>query len=141
MAEATKNTKPAETVEVPVSVLQQLQSRLEQLERESKVRAELAINPRAMILDPEYEAYKLEMGRPAKDRTQDIADKRYGKDGKRFLVKLDSTTDEGKPGPNVSEHFELTLSANSDIEAKGRYLELMGIRKHDYRVIATPTAA
>jgi hypothetical protein len=73
--------------------------------------------------------------------TQEIADEKYGLKGNRFTCKLDSTKEDGKPGPNVSEHFALTLSANSDLEAQSRYLEIMGIKKHDYKVVVEPAAA
>ena len=58
----------------------------------------------------------------------------YGIAGPRYKVRLDSKTEEGKPGPNVSEHPELIITANSDLEAQGRYQEICGIRKHDYRL-------
>ena len=134
------------TVPVPVSVLEKLTSRLEALERAELLRQEFAINPRARILDAAYESFKTEVSRSARERTQDLADQMYGTAAPRYRVRLDSTTDEGKKGPDISEHFELKISANSDLEAQGRYLHVMGIRKHDYRVIVvdlalTPTPA
>ena len=144
---ATNATNAADpVVQVPVSVLEKLTSRLEALERAELLRQEFAINPRARIIDSAYENFKAEVSRSARERTQDVADKTYGTAAPRYRVRLDSTTDEGKKGPDISEHFELNISAHSDIEAQGRYLQIMGIRKHDYRVIVvdlalTPTPA
>lgn len=128
--------KKEETVSVPVSVLQELQDRLARLENVNAVRSEAEHKP-VKILDDAYEAWKREASRPAKERSQDVANKRYGTQGKRFRVRIDSSN-EGKPGPNVSEHPELVISANSDLEARGRWEELCGIRKHDYRIVCVP---
>ena len=121
------------TVEVPVSVLEKLQARLDKLEHEQRINTELLVNSKARILDPAYEEWKKEVASSAAERSQDVADKRYGVTGKRWRVMLDSTTEDGKPGPKISEHPALVVSANSDLEAQGRYMELAGIRKHDYR--------
>ena len=124
-----------EMVSVSADLLRQLQSRLEALERQEAVRLEIARNPNALILDPAYEAWKIEASRPAAERTQDIADRMYGTTSPRFRCKLDSTKDDGKPGPKIGEHPELLISANSDLEAQGRYLKLCGIKKHDYKLL------
>lgn len=136
-----KNMEQQEMVSVPAETLRQLQARLDALElaahRDAMARAELA-NPKAkVILDQAWEEEKKELAKPAAVRTQEKADKLYGIEAPRFRVRLDSTTDDGKPGPNVSEWPEIVLSAHSDLEAKGRYTELCGIRKHDYRLVVT----
>lgn len=120
--------------------LQQMQARLDAMEQQVRVQQETLSNSRTRVIDAEYEAYKLEVARPAKDRTQDIADKKYGKDGKRFRCRLDASKSDN-PTVNISEHPELVVSANSDLEAQARYLDLCGIRKHDYAVSVTPEAA
>ena len=130
-----------ETVAVPVSVLEALTKRLETLEHASRVQAEMLVNSRAAILDPEYEKWKAEVSRPTKERSQDVADRTYGTTGKRFRCFLNSITEDGKPGPKIDEHPQLVIAANSDLEAKGRYQQLCGIRKHEYRVEAIPVAA
>ncbi len=79
--------------------------------------------------------------RPANVRTQELADKTYGTTGQRFRVAMDSTTEDGKPGPSIGEHFPLDICAHSDLEASGRYQQIMGIRKTDYPIRAVPVAA
>lgn len=133
-----KDKTSVETVEVPLGVLQELQQRLAALEYAQRLTTEAVMNPRAKILDREYEAWKAEAGRTARERTQDLADARYGTTAPRFRVRLDSTGEDGKKGPHIDEHPELVLSANSDLEAQARYLALCGIRKHDYRVACEP---
>jgi hypothetical protein len=136
MAGEKKPNGAAETVEVPVALLHQLQARLEQLETAGRLAEEARLHP-TKIIDAAWQREIAELGRPPKDRTQDLADARYGKDGKRFVVRLDPTTEDGKKGPNIGEHFPLVISANSDLEAQARYLDIMGIKKHDYRLVAT----
>ncbi len=133
--------KQGETVTVPVEVLERMQARLDELERQTRSTQESLLNSRQLVIDPDYAAWKAEASRPASERSQDAADRKYGKANPRFRVRLDATTEDGKKGPNISEHFPLEVSANSDLEAGARYLELMGIRKHDYRVVAEPLAA
>ncbi len=135
------NDKQPETVTVPAEEFKQLLKRLEEAEQRSRIAVEAVTNGRALILDPEYERWKEQNSRSASERTQDIADKRFGKKGQRFTCRLDSTTEDGKPGPNVAEHFPVTLSANSDVEAEGRYLQLMGIKKHNYKVVVEAAQA
>jgi hypothetical protein len=134
------SVQPA-TIPVPAEVFQQMQARLEALEQMQRMQTEALLNPRANILDKEYEKWKQEAGRPAGERTQDVADKKYGKTAPRFNCRLDSTKEDGKPGPHIDEHPTLTISANSEHEAQGRYLELIGVTKHDYRLVAEPVAA
>jgi hypothetical protein len=129
MAEKAKEP----TVEVPVSVLEKLQARLDKLEHEQRINTEILVNGKAKILDPAYEAWKKEVARPTADRSQDVADTTYGTTGKRFRVCLDSSTEEGKAGPKIGEHPALIVAGNSNLEAQARYLQLCGIRKHDYR--------
>ncbi|MES2342311.1 MAG: hypothetical protein V4597_11580 [Pseudomonadota bacterium] len=139
---AKDNEKRPDVVEVPAALWQQLQTRLETLEHAERIRQEAgAFGPAKVILDPAYEAWKMEAARPAQARSQDVADRRYGTAAPRFRCRLDSTAPDGKPGPAVGEHPELVVSAHSDLEAQARYLELAGIRKHDYRVVALPVAA
>jgi hypothetical protein len=137
--DATTDATTEETIEVPVSVLQQLNARLESLEHADRVRREAELNPRANILDRAYEAWKAEVGRPAKERTQDAADKAY-EGPLAFRCRLDSTTENGKPGPYIGEHPEVVVRANSAEEAEMRYLRICGIKKHDYAVKAVPVA-
>lgn len=131
---ATKEKQTEGTVEVPASLLEKLMARLDTLEQANRVNTEILANGKAKILDPDYEAWKREVARPAAERSQDIADAKYGKEGKRFRVFLDSTAEDGEKGPNVSEHPALVISAHSDLEAEGRWKELTGIRKHDYQI-------
>jgi hypothetical protein len=125
-------------VKVPASALAALQARLEALEANQRTTTEALINPRARILDTAYEEWKAEASRPASERTQDVADKLYGKSLPRFKVWLDSRKEDGKPGPNIGEHFALEISAVDDVQAKGRYLQVMHISKHDYTLQAEP---
>ena len=138
---ATAPTTPrTETAEAPASLVAQLLARIDLLEHRERERAEASHRP-TLVIDASYEAWKADVARPAAVRTQEVADKKYGTGGRRFKVRLDARADDGKPGPNVSEHPELWISANSDLEAGARYLEICGIRKHDYRIVAEPVAA
>jgi len=119
-------------VEIPASVWEAMQKRLDALEQASRLTTEAVLNSKAKILDPAYEALKVEIAKPASVRTQEIADRRFGTAGKRYRVWLDSTTPDGKKGPDISEHFPLVLSANSEHEAKAFYLDVMGITQHKY---------
>ncbi len=132
---------PEQLVTVTTSFLESLNARLAMLEHAERARMELAQNPHANVLDQEHARWKELTARPASVRTQEIADKKYGNTEPRFKVRLDSTTEDGKPGPNTSEHFPLEISANSDLEAKARYEQVMGIRKHDYEIRVEPAAA
>ncbi len=127
-------TAQPETVTVPVSTLAALQARLDALE-------EAASQPRTLVLDAAWEAEKAALGRPANVRTQELADRTYGTTGQRFRVAMDSTTEDGKPGPSIGEHFPLEICAHSDLEAAGRYQKVMGILKSDYPIRAVPVAA
>ena len=130
-----------DTIEIPATQLQALMARLDKLEHEARIQAEIVQNSKANVLDPTFEAWKKEVARPAQERSQDLADKVYGKDGKRFRVYLDSSTDDGKPGPNISEHPVLVISANSDLEAGARYLQHCGITRHAYKIRAEQVSA
>lgn len=130
-----------ETVEVPAALWERMQARLEALELAEQKRAEAAANPHALVLDSAWERWKAEAGRPASERSQDVANGRYGLAQPRFRVRLDSTAEDGKPGPRVGEHFALEISANSDLEAQARYLEIMGIKRHEYTLRTEPVAA
>ncbi len=137
--------KQSDTVEVPVKTWEQVQARLEALELAERVRAEKAddpLRPRA-VYDAAWEQRQAEVGRPAAERTQLLADRRYGTDRPRWRVALDSTREDGRPGPNVSEHPALELSANSPEEAEGRWRLLCGVRaiSADYRMRVEPVAA
>ncbi len=132
--------KIEETVQVPVSVLQQLQTRLAALEHAEAVRREEHENPRAKIIDPTFEQWKERYSRPPQVLTQERADKEYT-GPKRFKVWLDSSSEDGKPGPKIGEHPTIEISAHSPEEAEGRYLKLCGIKKHNYRLRAEPVAA
>lgn len=136
-------------VDVPADVLARIEmrvaaqmiARLEALETADRQRAEAALTPQARVLDQDYEAWKREASRPAKERSQDAADRLFT-GPLRFKVRLDSTQPDGKKGPNISEHPELVIAANSDLEAQARYLHLCGIRIREpsYKVITEPTA-
>ncbi len=132
-------TKPNETepmVQLPAAKLEALLSRLDALEQTQRVQTEALLNPRSNILDKAYDAWKQEAGRPASARTQDIADKTFGTSAPRFTVRQD-----GKPGPRIDEWFPLQISAVDRVQAEGRYLELCGIKKHDYQLRTEPVAA
>lgn len=141
MAKQPEHQPAQEMVTIPAELLRRLESRLDTLERAEFARQELTRSPNIKILDEGWEQTKAELSRPAAERSQDIADRKYGTVGKRFRVYLDSTQEDGKPGPDVSEHPKLTISANSDLEAQARYLDLCGIHKHDYRLACEPVAA
>lgn len=127
------------TVEVPLSLLEEMKQRLAALEHKTRIQDEQLNASKAIILDPAYEAWKKDVGRPAAERTQDIADRLYP-NGEPFRVKIDSSKPDGKPGPNVSEHPEIVIRANSPEEAEGRYRKLCGIRGIDseYRFDVQP---
>ncbi len=126
-------------VKVPAALLATLTARLEVLEAAQRSQTEALLNPRANIIDKAYQDWKAEASRPANVRTQDMVDARYGTAAPRFVCKLDGSTEDGKPGPNLSEWFSLTISANSDLEAKARYEDAMGIKSHPYKIV-TQTA-
>lgn len=141
MAKA-KDNPAGETVEVPADLLRRMQERLEALERAEAARAEKAddLHPK-QVYDEAWAKREQDISRPASERTQEIADRLFGTAEPRFLVRLDSTTEDGKPGPDIREHFPLKISGSSDLEAGARYLKVMGITKHDYRLVAEPVAA
>jgi hypothetical protein len=162
-----KQKQPDEMVSVPATMLRELQSRLDVLERErnqpapnvasaataelqariaslehdARVRAEMLDPKNKLILDKAFEDWKLEASRPAKDRTQDIVDKTYGTAEPRFRVYLDSSTEENgvvKKGPSIGEHPELVISAHGDLEAGAIYLKVCGISSHKHRLMTLP---
>ena len=118
----------------------ELEALVERLVLRDRQREEAAANP-AAVIDRAFEDWKREAGRPASERTQDIADRTYGTEAPRFRVHLDPTSPDTGKKVNISEHFPLTLSAHSDLEAGARYQKLMGITKHDYRLVVEPAAA
>lgn len=128
-----------ETVTIPAQEWQRVLQRLEAAEQRSAAAIESVTSSRAKIIDREYEAWKLKADRPASVRTQEIANERYPK-GTPYRCSFDPTGEDGKP-KNISEHFPLQIRANSDLEAKARYLDLMGISKHSYKVIVEPVGA
>ena len=128
-----------ETVQIEVSILQELQGRLAALELAEKQRQELAANPPDLTLDKQYEAWKAEVSRPASVRTQEIADRLF-KGPQRYSVRLDTATKK-RPDGVAPEHFPLVIAANSDLEARARYESVMGITKHDYTIRVDPVAA
>ena len=121
-----KNGNGIDMVEVPVSVLAELNARLAKLEAQAN-------NPdssRSVLrLDESFERFKEEVGRPCGIRSQENADKRYGTDGRRFRVSLAPGDAKGKN--RVDFWPALEISANSDLEAQGRYQQLCGIRGID----------
>lgn len=129
-----------ETVTVPASTLAAMQARLEQLELRLQLRDDAALHP-TKLLDEAWQREKAELSRPASERTQDAADRKYGTEAPRFRVRLESVSESGSgKGPNIAEHFPLLVSASSDLEAGARYLSLMGITKHDHRLVVEPAA-
>lgn len=116
-----------------------LLARIEALELRLAQQVEASLASRSIILDQDYEAWKREAARPASERTQSKVD-RTCQGPYRFRVWLDSSGD-GKPGPKIDEVFPLVIPANSTHEAQALYLEIMGIRKHDYTVRAELVSA
>jgi hypothetical protein len=140
-AAAAPPADPGETVQVPRQMLEQMQQRLQTLEQRQDERREAFLRS-SQVLDMDFEDFKAKASRPASVRTQEAVDKKYGTAAPRFRVRLDSSDPQtGKPGPNVSEHFELQISALSDLEAKQKYLDAMGITKTEWRVVVEPVAA
>lgn len=131
------------TVEVPVSLLERMQARIEALEQDRRVREERADTDfrDKTVLDRRQAEFEAAAGKTPRERTQDRADREYGTVGQRWHCRLDSTREDGTPGPDIREWFGLTLSANSDLEAQARYLKIMGITRHDYRVVVVPAEA
>ncbi len=133
-AQATAPEANEPTVLVPASLLQRLEAKIEALEHTQRVQQEALAGKQVLILDQEYERWKREAGRSAAERTQDLADRSY--DGPcRYRVRMDSTLEDGKPGPRIDEFFPLVLRAHSDLEAQARYQEIMGIRKTDHKIV------
>lgn len=129
-------------VQVPAADWERLQARLDALEHADRLRAERSDDFHAkQVLDARQEALEVELMRSPQDRTQARADREYGTEGPRWHCRLDSTREDGKPGPDIREWFGVVLCANSDLEAQARYLKIMGITKHDYRVVVEPLEA
>lgn len=126
--------KDEEMVTISAAVLKEIQTRMEVLEQAQRINTELLVNSKARILDPDYEMWKMEASRSAQERSQSIVEQKFGVKGKLYRCKLDSTQDDGKPGPKIDEHPVLIIPGNSEYEAQGRYLEIIGVRKHDYKV-------
>lgn len=128
-----------EMVQVPAAEWEEMKATLAQLLHKERVRQEQEPGVHAKsVIEQRHEEFERNSMRSAQERTQEIADKTYGTDGPRWRCRLDSTTEDGRPGPDVSNFFALELSANSDLEAQARYLQAMGIRKHDYKVLTMP---
>lgn len=128
-----------DVVELPKSDFEALLQRLERLEHAQRVRAESedTLHPKALY-DERWDARVAEAGKSAAQRTQERSDRDYGTRGPRWLVWLDSTREDGKPGPDVSEWPRLVISANSPEEATARWLILCGVRAHQYQLRAEP---
>ncbi len=135
MAKDTKDTP--EMVSVPVDVLKQLQDRLAALEHAEKHRVESLDNRAKVILDRAYEDWKAEAALPAAVRTQKICDQTYGTAGQRFKVHLEKADDSPKK-MTLDEYPILLISANSDLEAMGRWQKLCGVTSHKHKLIAKP---
>src|SRR5260370_23504276 len=109
-----------EMVQVPASVLQQLQGRVAVLEQQAQIAKDFLEKSPQQILDPDYEAWKAEASRPAAVRSQDVADRQYGKDGQRWRCWIDTGTAiglDGKTPPVVAWLPSLGVAANTDLEA------------------------
>ncbi len=128
--------QPPETVTLPASQLQTLMDRLEALERQAKAAPELFDSRAKVVLDKAFEDWKAEASLPASVRTQKIADKTYGTEGQRFHVELQKADDSPR-GMTLGEHPALVISANSDLEAMGRWQKLCGVTSHKHKLIAT----
>lgn len=144
MAKDTKDAAPTQpdTVTVKASDLKALMDRIDRLEHEQRITDERLDRKAKVILDQKFEDWKKKVSRSAGERTQEIADEKWGKDGPRFRCKLEwvSKTENEKPR-SIAEHPEIELSANSEHEASGRYLELCGITKHDHKLVVTRVGA
>lgn len=134
-----KDKQDGDVVQVPRSEWEQLKSNLAELLHDKRVREERedSLHEKA-VLDRRQQEREAQSMRSAQERTQEIADRTYGTNGQRWRCYLDSTREDGKAGPDVSIFFPLELCANSDLEAQARYQKLMGITKHDYRIVAAP---
>lgn len=132
-----KDREPGDMVTIPRSEWDRLQAAITELLLDKRVREERGDDFHAKeVLDRQREQRINSITRSCAERTQEIANKTYGTEGQRWRCYMDSTTEDGKPGPDVSIFFPLELSANSDLEAQARYQSIMGIRKHDYRIVA-----
>jgi hypothetical protein len=126
---------PADTVTIPAGELRQLLDRLERLEYSERLR-QARNDPNAKILDPDWDAHKIEASRPAAERTQDIADRIHA-GPHRYQCCFDASESD-KPNVRIHEHPAIIIRANSPEEAEVRWLRLIGVRKHDYKVKVTP---
>lgn len=124
------------TIEVPAREYQDLQDRLAKLEKDAEIHLARQ-NPNAVVHDPAFEAWKAEVARPAAVRTQEMANKLWGTASPRYRCRLEKSKDVHE-SVRLDEHFPLEISANSDLEAGARYLQLMGIRSHIHTLVAEP---
>lgn len=134
--------KDRDTVEVPAGEYRQLLARLEALEHADRVRqTREQEGARAVVLDEAWEARQAELQKTTAQRTQAIADRRWGTQGPRWRVCLVSVPEsEGASPPDISEVPTLLLSANSPEEAEVRFLKVCGIIRHEHRVEVAPVA-
>lgn len=133
--------KDSDTVEVPASLLADLKAQVEGLRAEVRLAQEKTESVHAkQVYDQAWERKVAEAGKTPAQRTQEASDRAYGKKGQRFDVWLDSTTEDGRPGPNVSDWPRVAVSANSPEEAGARWLKLVGIRSHRHTLRAEPAA-
>src|SRR5262249_36206563 len=135
-----KTETRADMVEVPAAQLAAMQARLEALERAELLRQH-AVNHHGNVIDRAWEQAKKDIDPPASVRTQELAARKWGTSQPRFRCRLDSTQEDGKPGPRLDELFPLDISAHSDVEAGQFYLMAMGVRSHSYRLVVEPVPA
>lgn len=130
-----------EFVQVPKSEWDRLQASIAELLHDKRVREEKGEDFYARsVIDRKQEERENALLRPVPIRTQEAADRLFP-DGQRFQVVMDSTKEDGKPGPDVSFCYPLEINANSDLEAQARYQLVMGITSHKYRLRAAPVPA
>lgn len=132
----------AQTVEVPASLLANLQAQVESLSARLRLAEERQQGVHEkQVYDQAWEKRVALAGQTPAARTQQESDRLYGTKGPRWKVWLDSTERDGRPGPNVSEWPAVVVSARSPEEAEGRWLKLCGIRSHKHTVRSEAVAA
>jgi len=120
MAEPNKTKEPSAVVSPDVAALMQqvadLTATVNNLQRTISVERPVAMPlRREQDREEEFERWKAELSKPPQQRTQEAAERLWGKDTKdRYSVQV--------PG-----HLSLLIPARSPEEAQGRYDKISGI--------------
>ena len=117
-------TQPETQAQAPT--VQDLQARIDALE---KLLNDKSKQDGGIVLDAAYEQWKQWAELSAEEKTQLRATSTWGKEkAQRWTVCV----------PSNPEQPRITFPANSEDEARGRYLRLCGIRHCDFPVVAVP---